>query len=143
MAVSRARAGRVLLCALGDGIAAALGRALTMEGQGVRVTRDASSALRRLLVAQRAATRMQAIIATATAAKRDLRVLSESLATTLDSISVSLPHRTVLVRRDGTESPISDSCSPIRAADGTVEGAVLVFHHCSAERDARDFPIGP
>ena len=40
---------------------------------------------------------------------------------------VALARHTLLVRRDGTEIPIADSCAPIRSASGVVNGAVLVF----------------
>jgi two-component system NtrC family sensor kinase len=53
-----------------------------------------------------------------------------------EATAVSLPNRTVLARRDGTEIPIADSCAPIRTADGTVSGAVLVFRDLTAKRDA-------
>ena len=44
----------------------------------------------------------------------------------------------ILVRRDGTELPVADSCAPIKGADGVVRGAVLVFRDVSAEHRARD-----
>jgi two-component system NtrC family sensor kinase len=51
-------------------------------------------------------------------------------------VAVKLPALTLLVRRDGTEIPIADSCAPIRAADGTVNGAVLVFRDLTTQRRA-------
>ncbi len=51
-------------------------------------------------------------------------------------VTVSLPNRTVLVRRDGSEIPIGDSCAPIKSSDGTVHGAVLVFRDLTAARTA-------
>jgi PAS domain S-box-containing protein len=153
----------------------------------------------RLLVAQRAAANAQITFAGANAAQEELCVLSESLATTLDSIgdavistdlagavgrmnpaaerltgwtlveavgrplaeilplvsddtrakvenppdralregvAVSLPGHTLLVRRDGTEMPIADSCAPIRSSDGATDGAVIVFRDLTAKRDA-------
>jgi PAS domain S-box-containing protein len=47
---------------------------------------------------------------------------------------VSLARNTLLVRRDGTELPIADSCAPIRSNEGTVNGAVLVFRDLTAQR---------
>jgi PAS domain S-box-containing protein len=40
---------------------------------------------------------------------------------------VGLANHTVLLARDGTEHPIADSSAPIRDADGTLLGVVLVF----------------
>ena len=44
-----------------------------------------------------------------------------------DGVSVDLANHTVLIRRDGTEYHIADSCAPIRDLSGAVIGAVLVF----------------
>jgi diguanylate cyclase (GGDEF)-like protein len=41
---------------------------------------------------------------------------------------------TLLLPRDGREIGIEDSASPIRAADGRVHGAVLVFHDVTEQR---------
>lgn len=47
---------------------------------------------------------------------------------------VGLANHTLLLARDGTERPISDSGAPIRDERGEVTGAVLVFHDQSTER---------
>lgn len=47
---------------------------------------------------------------------------------------VGLPEKTVLIARDGAEHGIEDSASPIRAADGRLLGAVLVFHDVTEQR---------
>jgi PAS domain S-box-containing protein len=44
-----------------------------------------------------------------------------------------LANHTVLIARDGSERAIADSCAPIRALDGQVVGAVLVFRDVTAE----------
>ena len=44
-----------------------------------------------------------------------------------------LANHTVLIARDGRESDIADSCSPIRDRDGQVVGAVLVFRNVTEE----------
>jgi PAS domain S-box-containing protein len=49
---------------------------------------------------------------------------------------VGLANHTVLLARDGRETPIDDSGAPIRETDGTVEGVVLVFRDCSQEKTA-------
>jgi len=51
-------------------------------------------------------------------------------------ITVELATGTLLLRPDGTEIPIADSCAPLTSADGSVHGAVLVFRDLSSERAA-------
>jgi PAS domain S-box-containing protein len=53
-----------------------------------------------------------------------------------DGATVSLGKHTRLIRKDGSEVAIADSCAPIRTADGTVNGSVLVFRDLTAERNA-------
>ncbi len=48
--------------------------------------------------------------------------------------TVGLANHTVLISRDAAEYAIEDSAAPIRAANGTVLGAVLVFHDVSQQR---------
>jgi diguanylate cyclase (GGDEF)-like protein len=48
--------------------------------------------------------------------------------------AVTLAPDCVLVRRDGTESPIEDSAAPIHDREGRAAGAVIVFHDVSAAR---------
>ena len=48
--------------------------------------------------------------------------------------TVHLPDNTVLVGRDGTETPIEDTATPIYGADGEISGAVKVFRDVSAVR---------
>ncbi len=47
---------------------------------------------------------------------------------------VALAHRKVVLRRDGTETPIEDSAAPIRDAAGNITGVVLVFHDVTERR---------
>ena len=47
---------------------------------------------------------------------------------------VGLANHTILIARDGTEWPIDDSAAPVRGADGTVAGCVLVFRDVSDRR---------
>ncbi|MEJ0036392.1 MAG: ATP-binding protein [Gammaproteobacteria bacterium] len=49
---------------------------------------------------------------------------------------VGLANHTVLLSRDGRETPIEDSAAPIRAADGSLIGIVLVFRDASERREA-------
>jgi PAS domain S-box-containing protein len=53
-----------------------------------------------------------------------------------EGVSVALAPHTLLIRRDGAEIPIADSCAPIRSNDGTVAGAVLVFRDLTAQQAA-------
>lgn len=46
----------------------------------------------------------------------------------------ALANHTILIRRDGHEFPIADSCAPIREENGGITGAVLVFRDVSKER---------
>ena len=48
--------------------------------------------------------------------------------------TADLANHTVLIARDGTELPISDSASPIRDASGEIVGVVLVFSDVSEKR---------
>lgn len=47
---------------------------------------------------------------------------------------VGLAGHTVLISRDGSEYGIEDSAAPIRNAEGTLLGAVLVFHDVTEQR---------
>jgi PAS domain S-box-containing protein len=51
-----------------------------------------------------------------------------------DGVIVGLANHTVLVSRDGRETPIADSGAPIRDERGRVAGVVLVFRDISAQR---------
>lgn len=48
--------------------------------------------------------------------------------------TIKLPSNCLLVRRDGTETPIEDSIAPIRNRLGAISGAVIVFHDVSDAR---------
>jgi len=48
--------------------------------------------------------------------------------------TVGLAANSILLRRDGVESPIEDSAAPIHNRDGQVAGAVIVFHDVSESR---------
>ena len=52
-------------------------------------------------------------------------------------VIVGLANHTLLIRRDGSEVPIDDSGAPIREADGTIHGAVLVFRDFSEHKEAQ------
>ena len=51
---------------------------------------------------------------------------------------VGLANHTILIRKDGTEIPIDDSGAPIRGADGTAMGVVLVFRDISERRQGEE-----
>jgi len=50
---------------------------------------------------------------------------------------VGLANHTLLIGRDGTETPIEDSAAPIRDAQGAIDGVVLVFRDASLERSVQ------
>lgn len=51
-----------------------------------------------------------------------------------EGVVVGLANHTVLIARDGTETPIDDSGAPIKAPDGKLLGAVLVFRDIRERR---------
>lgn len=51
-----------------------------------------------------------------------------------EGIVVGLANHTLLIRKDGTESPIDDSAAPIRDEQGHVSGCVLIFRDVTAQR---------
>ena len=51
-----------------------------------------------------------------------------------EGVVVGLANHTVLLRRDGTESPIDDSAAPIMDEYGRVQGCVLIFRDVSIQR---------
>src|SRR5205823_8348305 len=53
-----------------------------------------------------------------------------------DGVTVGLANHTLLLTRDGREVPIDDSAAPIRGADGSVAGVVLVFRDVTELRRA-------
>ena len=49
---------------------------------------------------------------------------------------VGLANHTILIARDGTETPIDDSGAPVRGVDGKIRGTVLVFRDISERKQA-------
>jgi PAS domain S-box-containing protein len=49
-----------------------------------------------------------------------------------------LANHTILIAKDGRETPIDDSGAPIRQSDGTVQGVVLVFRDFTEQKDAEE-----
>ena len=54
-----------------------------------------------------------------------------------EGVVVGLANHTILISRDGTESPIADSAAPIREDRGEVSGVVMVFRDITEERKAQ------
>ncbi|MDQ3336643.1 MAG: PAS domain S-box protein [Myxococcota bacterium] len=52
-------------------------------------------------------------------------------------VVVGMATDTLLMRRDGTEVPVADSCAPIRDGNGDITGAVLVFRDATLEEEAK------
>ncbi|HEY4320315.1 MAG TPA: CHASE3 domain-containing protein [Gemmatimonadales bacterium] len=69
-------------------------------------------------------------------------VANPALRALRDGTIVGLANHTLLINRDGSETPIDDSAAPIRNADLVVTGAVLVFRDITeskaADRALRD-----
>ncbi len=55
-----------------------------------------------------------------------------------EGIIVGLANHTVLIGKDGHETPIDDSAAPIRGEDGKISGVVLVFRDISERRMAEE-----
>ncbi len=55
-----------------------------------------------------------------------------------DGRTAALANHTALVARGGREIPIEDSAAPIRDANGTITGVVLVFHDVTERRRAEE-----
>jgi PAS domain S-box-containing protein len=53
----------------------------------------------------------------------------------MNGATAPLANHTLLIRKDGSELPIDDSGAPIREADGTVRGVVLVFRDFTAHKN--------
>ena len=53
-----------------------------------------------------------------------------------DGVIVGLANHTLLIRRDGSETPIDDSAAPIRDPEGRVHGCILVFRDISERKAA-------
>jgi PAS domain S-box-containing protein len=51
---------------------------------------------------------------------------------------VGLANHTILIARNGSETPIDDSAAPIRDADGKIVGVVLVFRDITERKRAED-----
>ena len=54
-------------------------------------------------------------------------VITPTLETITQGLTLKLPKRSLLVSRDGNEHAIGDSCAPIINANNEIDGAVIVF----------------
>jgi hypothetical protein len=54
-----------------------------------------------------------------------------------EGATVGLENHTLLITKDGTEIPIDDSAAPIRNEDGSIIGAVLVFHDVTEQQQIK------
>ncbi|MGH8056619.1 MAG: ATP-binding protein [Candidatus Entotheonellia bacterium] len=55
-----------------------------------------------------------------------------------DGLVIGLANHTILIAKDGTETPIEDSAAPIKDGKGRVTGVVLVFRNISERRHAEE-----
>jgi PAS domain S-box-containing protein len=53
-----------------------------------------------------------------------------------NGVKGGIPIRTLLVRKNGSEIAVADSCAPIKTGEGVVSGAVLVFRDLTSEQAA-------
>jgi PAS domain S-box-containing protein len=119
---------RVTLSSIGDGVIATdeLGRVTFLNGvaEGLTgwTTSDARGiGLEKVFVIINETTR-------ATVENPATRALREG-------VIVGLANHTLLINRDGSETPIDDSAAPIRGDDGQIRGVVLVFRDVAERRD--------
>ena len=74
--------------------------------------------------------------------ERDRKPADDPVARTLrEGRIVNLANHTLLLSRSGREIPIEDSAAPIRRADESVQGAVLVFRDATLERRAHEASV--
>ncbi len=75
------------------------------------------------------------------------RIINESSRQTVESpvdkvlrlgTIMGLANHTLLIRKDGSEIPIDDSGSPIKEANGTIRGVVLIFRDFSEHKAAEN-----
>jgi PAS domain S-box-containing protein len=75
------------------------------------------------------------------------RIVNESTRSVVASLAIRAlqegaivgpANHTILVAKDGSERPIDDSAAPIRDADGSITGAVLVFRDVSERKRAEE-----
>jgi PAS domain S-box-containing protein len=65
------------------------------------------------------------------------REVENPVARVLREVRVTgLANHTLLISRDGREHPVADSAAPIRAAQGEIQGVVLVFRDVTQQRKA-------
>jgi PAS domain S-box-containing protein len=64
-----------------------------------------------------------------------LAVENPALRALREGAIVGLANHTILLCRDGNERPLDDSAAPIRAEDGAIRGAVLVFRDVTERRE--------
>jgi PAS domain S-box-containing protein len=55
-----------------------------------------------------------------------------------EGVVVGLANHTLLLSRNGVERPVADSAAPIRDANGTVHGVILVFQDNTSARNAEN-----
>jgi len=55
-----------------------------------------------------------------------------------DGLVIGLANHTILIAKDGTETPIENSAAPIKDGKGRVTGIVLVFRNISQRRHAEE-----
>ncbi len=66
-----------------------------------------------------------------------LEIENPALSVITQGKALPIADNAILIRKDGTEIQIADSCAPITASDGSIVGVVLVFRDVTEENRAR------
>ncbi len=65
-------------------------------------------------------------------------VITPTLETIAQGLTLKLPKRSLLVSRDGNEHAIGDSCAPIINANNEIDGAVIVFRDITEQESLQE-----
>jgi len=123
---------------------------LSSIGDGV-VTTDAEGRISRLNPVAEELTGWTSATAQGKPVAEVFRILNEHTRQTVEcpvarvlreGIVVGLANHTLLIRKDGRETPIADSGAPIRDDEGRLRGVVLVFRDQTAEHKAEKHMAG-
>ena len=118
------------LSSIGDGV-------ISTDSQGLVVRMNpVAERLTRWTADEATGRPIDAVLTLVNATTRDT-VPSPALEAIATGVVVGMATDTILVRRDGSEVPVADSCAPIRDANGSVTGAVLVFRDTTNEQEAK------
>lgn len=118
------------LSSIGDGVIA------TNSSAVIERMNPAAERLTRWTAEEAAGHPIDAVLTLVNAKTRE-RVANPAIEAIASGTVIEMALATLLVRRDGTEVPIADSCAPITDVDGKITGAVLVFRDTTVEEEAK------